>query len=42
MLNKVPSKAKTLAIVVNSNQGSFAQAHIINKKINQFAKKRNI
>jgi hypothetical protein len=42
MLNKVPRKAKQLAIVINSSQGSYAQAHIINKKINQFAKDKNL
>ena len=35
MLKKVPKGAKQLGIVISSQGGSLAQAHIIRNKINQ-------
>lgn len=40
MLKKVPSKTQKLGIVINSNSGSLAQAHIINTKINMLSKQK--
>jgi ClpP class serine protease len=42
MLNKLPSKTTKLGVVINSDSGSPAQAHIINTKLSILSKRRGI
>lgn len=42
MLNKLPSKTTKLGVVINSDSGSPAQAHIINTKLGILSKRRGI
>ena len=41
MLEKIPKKKNKIALIINSQGGCFAQAHIISKKIGQIAKRNN-
>ncbi len=42
MLQKLPSNATMLGIVINSSKGSLAQAHIISTKLNFLSKNKGI
>lgn len=42
MINRLPSNIKKIGLVINSDSGSVAQAHIINQKLNVLVKKNNI
>jgi ClpP class serine protease len=42
MLKRLPSNTRKLGIVINSDSGSFSQAHIINTKLNILSKVKGI
>lgn len=39
MLNKIPKNKTKIALIINSQGGCYAQAHIISKKLSQIAKR---
>lgn len=41
MLEKIPKNKKKIALIIDSQGGCYAQAHIINKKIAQIAKRND-
>ncbi len=42
MLKEIPKSAQKLGVVINSNKGSLAQAHIIRTKLKLLSKNRGI